>query len=398
MKYGLIGNPLEHSYSPNIHALFGNQDYQLYPLLADNLVSFLQEADFHGLNVTIPYKKAVLPYCVLSPKAQEIGSVNTILNQNGRLEGHNTDYSGFLYLAQRTGVNFYGQKVLILGNGGAAQTVKTAAGDKGAKEIIIVSRLGENNYQNIHEHYDANILINTTPVGMFPDNYSCPADLTPFYNLKHVLDLIYNPLNTVLTQAATTKGIANASGLAMLVAQAWYAHKLFFNITSNVHQDEQTIEKAVNIMERRLKNLIIIGMPGCGKTTLGNHLAKKLNRPFIDTDLKIQEETGRTPSEIIQSNGEDAFRNIESQIISTVTKKTGQVIAIGGGGVLYEKNRSALRQNGWVIYLDAPLEELDIKGRPLSASPAALAQMEPIRRPIYQALANQTIFSGKNKA
>jgi shikimate dehydrogenase len=388
MKYGLIGKTLIHSYSKTIHGFFGNHDYELVEIPPDGVAGFLQKADFLGVNVTIPYKETVMPYCVLDDHAQTIGCVNTIVNKNGTLYGYNTDYFGFTYMAKLAGISFNGKKVVVLGSGGASKTAACASRDGGAGEVVVVSRNGENNYSNIDRHADCNVLVNTTPVGMFPNNGNIPLSLSGFSRLSAVIDVVYNPLRTKLLLEAKKLGIATAGGLSMLVAQALMAHNLFFGIEADEQTDQARIAEALAKTEKRFSNIVLIGMPGCGKTTTGRELAKVCGREFVDTDKVIEEREGRKIPDIINEDGEGRFRELEKCVIAEVAAQTNQVIATGGGSVLAQENRDALSQNGIVIFLECPLEYLATAGRPLSVDLETLYQR---RLPLYKGLCQHTI-------
>ncbi|MCL2694933.1 MAG: hypothetical protein FWE69_01255 [Clostridiales bacterium] len=382
MKYGLIGEKLGHSYSQTIHGLLGNPDYELLELSPEELPRFLTAPTFCGINVTIPYKQAVIPYCELSETAARVGSVNTLVNRGGKLFGCNTDLQGFCYLARRAGISFDGKKVVILGSGGTAKTALIAAKDGGAREVVTISR---DNFGSHKDHANADILINTTPVGMYPNNESQLVDLVAFPNLSGLLDVIYNPNKTRLVLAAEDRGIPAAGGLPMLVAQAFYAHKLFFDLDL----DEALIEDTLVKTERQFSNIVLIGMPGCGKSTLGKALAERLGLVFVDTDERM----GRGPAEIISESGEAHFRQLESAVVAEVAKQTGRVIATGGGSVLAEVNRLALRQNGRIIFVDRALDRLATDDRPLSVDLAALYKT---RYPIYRDLAQKRLTVTEN--
>ncbi len=385
MIYGLVGKTLKHSYSKEIHNFLGNSDYEIKEISPEDLDEFLLRKEFKGINVTIPYKELVVKYCKLSPQAEKIGAVNTIINREGVLYGYNTDYFGFLESTRRQGITFYDKKVIILGTGGTAKTARVVAEEEGAREVINISRNGENSYQNINKHYDAEIIVNTTPVGMYPKNLESPLDSLPFFKLKAAVDVIYNPLKTnFLLQR---DDVITAGGLPMLVAQAIYANNLFFNVKS-----ENRLESAINYCTRLFSNIILIGMPGSGKTTIGKSLAKGLGLKFVDTDLEISKAEGRTPQEIIKEEGESIFREIESKIISSFSKKGGQVIATGGGSIIREENRVALKQNGRIIYIYRDLERLDRKNRPLSQN---LGELFEERKLIYEEMGDVKVLNSK---
>ena len=385
--YGLLGERLGHSYSPVIHALLGQYEYRLFERNPDELERFLTEGDFSGINVTIPYKKAVIPYLSeISAAAQKIGAVNTIVRTPNGLRGDNTDYYGFSYMLRQSGIDVTGKKCLVLGSGGASVTAVAVLTDLGAHPVVI-SRGGENNYDNLHRHTDADLIVNTTPVGMYPNNGQSPVDLTLFPHLCGVADAIYNPRRTALILQAEDLGIPAVSGLSMLVAQAKRANELFFDRPLPEGITESVIAKA----RRKMENVILIGMPGCGKSTAGRALAQALGLNFTDTDDVIREMTGRTPAEIIKSDGEDTFRRIEHEAVCAVGKKSDTVIATGGGVVTRPENRDPLRQNGTVIYLSRPLTKLAADGRPLTAENGVKALFD-VRRPLYESWAEHTVL------
>ncbi len=390
MRYGLIGNPLGHSYSPRLHALLGDEGYTLCPLPPEKLDAFLTGRDFLGLNVTIPYKRAVIPYCdVLGETAQAIGSVNTLVKRaDGMLLGDNTDAYGFAKMAESAGIDFAGKKTLVLGSGGTSLTachVVRAAGG----EAVVISRHGEDDYEHLDRHADAAILINATPVGMYPAVAATPVDLARFPMLVGVLDVVYNPLRTRLLQQAEELGIPHAGGLSMLVWQAARARALF----DGQEQPVQTVLAAELALRREVSNLVIVGMPGSGKTVVGRRCAKALHMPFVDVDSQIVERAGKPIPQIFAEDGEAAFRALEAEVLAACCAKSGQVLSTGGGAVLRQENRRNMRMNGIVVRLMRPLEKLKTEGRPLSTGLTALKHMEKERAPFYRAAADFTVIN-----
>ena len=363
MICGLLGEKLGHSYSPRIHRELGDYAYGLFEVAPENLEEFLLHGEYDGLNVTIPYKKAVMAYCKeLSPRARAIGSVNTLVRRaDGSLYGDNTDYDGFSWLLAGNGGIKVGEKALVLGNGGASLTVQTVLRELGA-EVIVISRRGETGYSDLPKHTDATLLVNTTPVGMYPKNGERLVDLDVLPKLRCVLDLIYNPARTRLLLDAEERGIPCEGGLPMLVAQAKRAAELF---TGKSIPDGYN-NKILCQLEREMQNIILIGMPGCGKSTIGRRLAEKLNRPFYDADEEIVKVIGCSIPEFFAKEGEAAFRQVETQILSELGKKSSCVIATGGGCVTRAENHPLLHQNGKLIWLQRDLDRLPKDGRPIS--------------------------------
>ena len=384
-KLGLIGEKLGHSFSPAIHTKLGTPDYSLFELKPEELETFLERGDFDGLNVTIPYKKAVIPYCAeLTEQAKRIGSVNTIIRRaDGTLLGHNTDYDGFLYMIHSSGVEVQGKKCLILGTGGASLTVRTVLEDLSAGEIVFISRTGENNYQNLDRHADARIIVNTTPVGMYPRNGEAPLNVRAFPALEGVFDLIYNPARTRLMLDAERLGIPAVNGLGMLVAQAKAASERFRDIAIPDH----VVEDITREIEKQTKNLILVGMPGCGKSTIGRKLAARLDRPLVDTDEEIVKRIGCTIPEYFASHGEEEFRKREHEVLRDVSSRSGQIIATGGGIVTRPENMDPLRENSMVVFLRREIGTLPTRGRPISQS-NDLYELYEKRRPLYEAAAD----------
>lgn len=386
MKCGLLGAKLTHSYSPQIHGEMGTYEYKLYEVRKTELEEFIKTADFDGLNVTIPYKKAVMEFCdVLDPIAETIGSVNTLVRLgDGRLLGANTDGWGFDQMLGRTGVSVKGKKVLVLGSGGASATVQCILRLADA-EVIVISRKGENNYDNLHLHQDAAVIVNTTPVGMYPDTQYSPVDLDNFPHLEAVLDLIYNPSRTRLCMDAEKRGIPYESGLYMLVAQAALASQMW---TGKEVSDEK-IRAIWEKLRADMENIILIGMAGCGKSTMGKRLAQKLGRSFIDTDAVLTERIGNIPA-YLEKFGEEAFRKEETKILAEFGKASGLVISTGGGVVTREENYPLLHQNGRIVWLKRSVEKLSAKGRPLSQKEGVAALYEK-RIPMYTRFADLVV-------
>ena len=395
IEYGLIGERLGHSYSPQIHRAFGDYDYQLYPMPLPDVEALLKSKQFRGLNVTIPYKQAVLPFCdALSPAVQEIGSANTLVVRDGRIFADNTDLPGMLFMLDKAGINLTGKKAVILGSGGTSLTAQGACRVRQARETVVVSRKGPTTYADLYaKHTDAEVIINATPVGMYPNNLVSPIELSRFPSVQGVADVIYNPAKTKLLLDAEAAGIPCIDGLWMLAAQGYYAAKLFLNCEI----PEQTILKAYQSVRRDCLNLVLVGMPGCGKSTQGRRAAEALGRQFVDLDAVIVERFGPIPK-IFEDQGEAGFRNIESEIVKEFGKESGLVIATGGGAVLRPENVRALKQNGVLCWVRRPVEQLATKGRPLSADAEKLRAMEETRTPLYAACADYAVDSQPDKA
>ena len=395
MEYGLIGAKLGHSYSKIIHEMLCGYRYDLCPLPTEEEArAFLTRRAFKAINVTIPYKRLVMGFCsYIDPRAKAIGAVNTVVNRNGLLYGYNTDYLGFAYLADAHGVEFAGRTVLILGTGGTHNTTWAVAHDRGAKQIYTVSRhpdpeKGELTYAQALTT-GAQIIINTTPVGMYPNVGVSALDITSMPGLEAVIDVIYNPDKTELILRAEELGVPVAvGGLEMLVAQAVYAAEHF----TGQKLPEAVIADTHRKLKRDLSNVAIIGMPGCGKSTIGRALAKTLGKTYVDLDEVIEKNTGMPIPDIFAREGEASFRKYESQAVAEISKQTRQVISCGGGVVKDPANLRALHANGIVLFIDRPLEDLLVGGgRPLSTSPEALKTMEAQRRPLYLAAADAVI-------
>ena len=378
--YGLLGRKLGHSWSVPIHAALGNGAYRLIELEPDQLAPFLRREDIGGLNVTIPYKRDVMPLCdAIDPAAEAIGSVNTIVRQpDGRLVGYNTDIDGFRYMARRAGISLAGKKVVILGSGGASLTAQAAARQEGAAEIIVISRSGPDNYENLSRHADAQVLVNATPVGMYPGNGASPVDLAAFPALEGVLDVVYNPRRTALLLQGAALGIPCSDGLPMLVAQAVVAEERFFDKSIPASENERILAQ----LRREMTNIVLIGMPGSGKTTVGTALAALTGREAIDLDQLIETTAGCSIPEIFAQEGEAGFRAREAAAAAEAGKRTGVILLTGGGIVKTAANYDALYQNGRIYQLVRDLSLLPTEGRPLSQG-ADLAAMWRERAPLY---------------
>lgn len=385
-RSGLLGKTLKHSHSPAIHALLGNPDYRLFEVEEESVCEFLK-GDFDGINVTIPYKKTVMPYLhYISPEALEIGAVNTIVRRKDGLYGYNTDIYGFEMTLKRADISLKGKKILVLGSGGAAQTALYAAKKHGGHPHT-VSRTGVLNYENVKKiHADADIIINTTPVGMYPNNGSTPLSLEGFTRLEAVIDIIYNPYKTALMLEAEKRGIKAVSSLDMLFYQAVRACELFFDREIDLTEAERLYLR----FEADRRNITLVGMPGSGKSTVGKTLAKKLGRVFVDTDELIEAESNMTCSDIIKEYGEEEFRRRESEAVKKAGAMTNAVIATGGGVVTRPENTDPLRQNSKIYFLQRDLSLLATDGRPLSAMHGVYALYEK-RLPLYKSLADFTV-------
>ena len=387
MSYGLLGNSISHSFSPKVHNLLGDYSYRLFDVPESDVDSFMRSKEFSGINVTIPYKERVMSYIdELSEEARQIGCVNTVIKRpDGSLYGHNTDCYGFTEALKSANINPSGKKCLVLGSGGASKMVQYALPKLGAREVVVISRSGENNYENLDRHYDAELIVNTTPVGMSPNNSAAPISLAPFKALTGVMDLIYNPLKTRLLLEAERLGIPFVNGLYMLVAQAKAAAELFMGESI----PDEKIGKVTAKIAERTRNIVLVGMPGCGKSTIAEMLAQKLWRDLIDTDVLVKKYSyGLTPEEVIETDGEAAFRRMEAAAVREAGRKTGMVIATGGGVVVTPENFDELRQNSIVIFLNRPVAELATAGRPLSEGGKSNVRLYNTRLPLYQAISD----------
>ena len=395
MEYGLIGAKLGHSYSKIIHEAVCGYSYELHPLPTEKEAhAFMQAKAFKAINVTIPYKKLVIPYCdEVEPRAAAIGAVNTVVNRDGKLYGYNTDYTGFAYLARCHGVKFAGAVVLVLGTGGTHNTVTAVCQDAGAKQVLTASRTGKDGaltYEEAQQHPEINIIINTTPAGMYPNNGSCLLDLHAFPKLEAVLDCVYNPFRTELLLRAEELGVPAYCGFEMLVAQAVYAAEFFLD--RKFEDAGAEIASVTSELRREQLNIALIGMPSSGKSTLGRALAERLGKRFVDLDEEIVKADGRSIPDIFAAEGEAGFRKLEAAQTARFARENRQVISCGGGVVKDPANLRALHANGIVLFIDRPLEDLLVGGgRPLSTSPEALKTMEAQRRPLYLAAADAVI-------
>ena len=419
-KYGLIGKTLVHSYSKEIHEALGRYQYQLFSLAEDEMPDFINARDFRGLNVTIPYKKDVIPLCdEVTDLARGIGAVNTLFWKNASgtgssesisqedkiLVGHNTDYEGFLYAASRAGIEFEGKGVLILGTGGTSLMARRAAADQNAAKIYIASRHPETDPPSGSEIQDAGILntvsydqlpeiadsidviINTTPVGTFPNNMQQVIRLKDFPGCQAVIDVIYNPFKTALLLEAEKLGLKYTNGLPMLVAQATAAAGYFLGTPGAFQKENQRIIKS---MKQRMGNIVLIGMPGTGKSLIGKFLAELTGKTLQDTDAKIEEEAKMTIPEIFEKEGEAGFRDRESALCKKLGKERNLIIATGGGAILRPENVDALRQNGTLVHITRSIDKLPTRGRPLSKNIETLKKMETQRMPLYKSAADIT--------
>ena len=393
MKCGLLGEKLGHSYSPQIHAELADYEYRLYEKAPDEVEDFVRHGDWHGLNVTIPYKKTVIPFCdELSETARAIGSVNTLLKRpDGTIFGDNTDAFGFeTLLTQTLKADISGWKALVLGTGGASVTVCAMLRKRGA-QVIPISRSGKDNYTNLEWHRDAKLLVNTTPVGMYPKNGTSLVDLGVFPKLEAVLDVVYNPARTALLLQAEKRGIPCAGGLTMLVAQAKRSSEIFLGHAL----PDGEIARIAWQLARQMQNVILIGMPGSGKSTVGRLLAEKLGRPLLEADKELEKAAGMSIPVIFANEGEAGFRRRETRILSELGKQSGTVISTGGGCVTREENYPLLHQNGVIVWIRRDLNSLAREGRPLSLN-ADLSAMYAVRAPLYEHFADFTVENDGN--
>ena len=428
--YGLIGEKLGHSFSTFLHWEFKNPEYELMEIPRDSVDEYLTKAEFKGINVTIPYKETAIKYCIPDETAVKIGCVNTLVRKDSGdgdkplVYGYNTDCLGFKYMLDREGISLSAKNIVILGTGGTSKTAGYVCASEGASSITVVSRKkfspesdvngdteNDAKERNVAKSgtkieyitYDelnsgrcknAEVLINTTPVGMYPNNYACPVDISIFDKLEGVVDVIYNPLVTALVYEAKRRGIKATCGLPMLVAQAYYAEQLFFD--GEIHTEDSKglknseIERVIENVSKEKQNIVLVGMPGCGKSTQGRLLSCRFDRDYIDTDVVFKEKTGISAGDYITQYGEQAFRDEETLVVKDVAKNSGVIIATGGGSILRPENVDALKMNGKIIYLYRPKEQLSVKNRPLSQN-GRLDELYKVRCPIYESIADVKI-------
>lgn len=399
MEYGCIGEKLGHSFSKEIHAILADYKYELCEIPLDKLDEFMKKAEFKAINVTIPYKERVMPYLdYVCPEAEKIGAVNTVVNREGRLLGYNTDYAGMKALIERAGIEIKNKNVLILGTGGTSKTALAVVNGMGAKKAVKASRTAKEGCITYDEAYaaaDTEVIINTTPLGMYPNTEAVPLDLKRFSHLSGVVDAVYNPIRTELVSCAREMGVPSSGGLYMLVAQAVYACEYFIG----EKKSEREIEEAYKKILAEKENIVLIGMPGSGKTTIGKIIADKLSRRFIDLDEEIKAEEGMEPSEIINKYGEEKFRAIEKTAAKKAASVTGAVIATGGGTVIDPENVRALKRNGKIIFINRDIEKIKpTASRPLSSDREMLKKRFAERFEIYKYAADKTIVPGDRAA
>lgn len=392
LRCGLLGQKLGHSYSPAIHSLLGDYEYKLYEVQPEDVEAFLRSDAFDALNVTIPYKKTAAALCdELSETAAAIGSANTLVRRaDGTLFGDNTDVYGFEEMLRRADISPEGKKVLVLGSGGASVAVTYALRRQKAREVVIISRTGENNYTNLSRHKDADLIVNATPVGMYPDCGETLLDLTEFPACDAVVDIIYNPVRTALLLQAEKLGLRTAGGLTMLAAQAVRSAERFTGAAIS----DDAIDRAVRYVSSQTMNIVIVGMPGSGKTSVSEALGKMLSRRVADTDAQVTLDTGETPEQIILSRGESAFRAVETEAVRHCGASFGTIIATGGGVPLREENYAPLHQNGIIFWLQRDLNKLAREGRPLSQS-ADMQALYNAREPRYRRFADFVIDNNR---
>ena len=394
MKFGLLGRTLGHSFSPRIHSALGNTNYELFECEPSQLQEFFADPELQGINITIPYKVNALEACdVVDPRAERIGCVNTMVRKDGKWHGYNTDYDGFVFTLQHAGIDVAGKECIILGDGASSATVHVALEDLGAKNIVHLSRKTAPFYGDAPNYYEtAQIIINCTPIGMYPHNPANLIDITQFSKLEGVVDLIYNPRRTILLLQAEMMEIPHCDGLPFLVAQGVEAANHFQGESFGTKEIEQILRD----MRREKENIILIGMPGVGKTTVGKALGEEMSRTCIDVDHELEKEIGDI-STYITEQGEPAFREKEAEMIAKFGTQTGLIISTGGGCVTVPKNFAHLRQNGRIYQLTQPIENLSTTGRVLSSGGLdRLRELEEIRTPMYESFAQSIIEHNRN--
>ncbi|MBQ3116489.1 MAG: AAA family ATPase [Clostridia bacterium] len=387
-RYGLIGKTLKHSFSKGIHNRLGKYDYELYPLREDQLNEFALDKKISGFNVTIPYKTDIIEYLTeIDQRAKDIGAVNTVVRKKKGLKGYNTDFDGMVYMLNSANITLKDKVVMILGSGGTSKTAEAVAKHLGAKRVFKVSRSGEINYQNYNSQTDVQVIINTTPVGMFPNNYDAPVDLSGFDRLEGVADVVYNPMLTMLCFNAKNRGLKHVNGLAMLVAQAKFASEKF----KGRPIADTKIDEIIREMKSKSTNVVLVGMPGSGKSTIAKEVAKRLKRQFIDTDKEIEKKAGMSIPDIFSEYGEGRFREIEKQVLREVGAMTGKVIATGGGVVKDSENLYPLKSNGIIFWIKRDATKLVTKGRPLSKDLETVKKLYEERKDKYLAFSDHQI-------
>ncbi|MDU7638271.1 MAG: shikimate kinase [Veillonella dispar] len=394
MKFGLLGRTLGHSFSPRIHSALGNTNYELFEREPSQLQEFFADPELQGINITIPYKVNALEACdVVDPRAERIGCVNTMVRKDGKWYGYNTDYDGFVFTLQHAGIDVSGKECIILGDGASSATVHVALEDLGAKNIVHLSRKTAPFYGDAPNYYEtAQIIINCTPIGMYPHNPANLIDITQFSKLEGVVDLIYNPRRTILLLQAEMMEIPHCDGLPFLVAQGVEAANHFQGESFGTKEIEQILRD----MRREKENIILIGMPGVGKTTVGKALGEEMGRTCVDVDQELEKEIGDI-STYITEQGEPAFREKEAEMIAKLGTQTGLVISTGGGCVTVPKNFAHLRQNGRIYQLTQPVENLSTSGRVLSSGGIErLRELEATRTPMYESFAQCIVEHNRN--
>ena len=396
MEYGLIGEKLGHSFSKAIHEMIADYTYELKEIKKEDFDKFMIDRDFKCINVTIPYKKDVIPYLdFISEEAKKIGAVNTIINKDGKLYGYNTDYYGLKLLIQKQNIELTDKNVLVLGTGGTSLTAKAVLSDLNAKKILQASRQNSSEYISYDEiyNYDINYIVNTTPIGMYPNNSARLIDVSKFKNLRGLVDVVYNPLSTNLVLDAKELNIKANGGLYMLIAQAVYAIKLF----KNKEIDDAVIDAIYHKLVKEKLNIVLIGMPSCGKTTIGSILSKKRNKELFDIESLIVDEVGMEIKDYMKLNDEKSFREVESNIVKEVSKGNNSIISTGGGVILNKNNIVNLKQNGLIVFIDRKLENLTpTASRPLTSNFSDLEKKYNERINLYREYADIVVDNNKN--